>query len=381
MHRYAYIGTYTRNAPGGASLGEQARGIHIYDTTVEPWQAVGCLRLDNPSFLTLHPRLNVLYAVSESDNLGGRGAGALIGYRLDDLTAPLFRLPLPVGATSPAHVAIDAAGRHVVISAYAGGVFVIQALDADGQPQGKASTFGFDMPGLHCERQQAAHAHFASPLGEGDDWLVCDLGTDTVARLSLANGQVTRHQRRHGVAGAGPRHAAIHPSSAWIYVLNELHATLDYYRYDAEHGSLYGGPFSDAAAHEGGQQSISLLPEGYTGPRNGSSIVMHPSGRMLFASTRRLGATAPEADSVSAWSIDTRSGALQYRARHTDGINCPRALIVSPWGDTLYVLNQRAGTIAACAIDLAAGGLDQPRVVAHAPTPVCLVSSPVGPAY
>ena len=379
MHRYASVGTYTHAAPGGASPGAQARGIHIYDTLAKPWREVACLPVENPSFLALHPHLDVLYAVSEVDQHAGQPTGAILGWRLGDLSAPLFRLSLPPGACGPAHIAIDPAGQHLIVSAYNGGVFVVQALNAEGRPHGEASTFGFDTPGPNATRQGAPHAHFATPLKSTDDWLVCDLGTDTVARLSLANGQVTDHQRRHSVAGAGPRHAAGHPDGAWVYVLNELHATLDHYRYDAEQGHLHGGPFSDAPAHAGGQQSVDLLPEGYAGPRSGSAIVMHPSGRMLFASTRRTGDAPPEADSVTAWTIDARTGTLEYMARYTEGVTVPRALALTPSGDTLFVLNQRAGTIAACDIEVTWGTLGKPRIVAIAPTPVSVVFSPIGP--
>ena len=105
MHRYAYVGTYTRAAPGGASPGAQSRGVHIYDTDAEPWREVACLPAANPSFLALHPHLDVLYAVSEVDEHAGQPTGAILGWRLGDLSAPLFRLALPPGACGPAHIA------------------------------------------------------------------------------------------------------------------------------------------------------------------------------------------------------------------------------------------------------------------------------------
>lgn len=68
-----------------------------------------------------------------------------------------------------AHIAVDPAGQHLVISAYGGGLFVVQSLDAEDRPHGSASTFRFDSSGPNADRQETPHAHFAAPLGDTDD--------------------------------------------------------------------------------------------------------------------------------------------------------------------------------------------------------------------
>lgn len=100
---------------------------------------------------------------------------------------------------------------------------------------------------------------------------------------------------------------------------------------------------------------------------------MHPSGRVLYASNRRLKSDHPLADSIAVFSIDPASGRLAALQYWSEGLRFPRALTLADDGRHLYALSQKGDTILRLRIDDATGKLDQPAVLAKVPTPVCLV--------
>lgn len=401
-----------------ASPGETlALGISLYDTRVSPWTLLQTVATPNPSWLVCHPTLAVVYAVNEVDMHDDQATGALQVYRLerDQADRPglthLATRALAPGATGPTHVAIDPQGRHLVVSCYNGGQFNVFALDAQGLPGEVAHAERPVGHGLDPDRQEAPHAHHASCDPSGKYWLTCDLGRDRVTLMTLDGSRLVRTADVTMVPGAGARHAVFHPTLPWIYVVTEMHATLVRLTYDAASGRLhypdaghdihtdanrgtsdqdamldeplFDGQLFEGQLFEGGLLSldpawtdVSLLPDGYCGEKSGSALVMHPSGRWLYASTRRTDSTHPSADSVSAWAIDPASGTLTLVDRYVTGLDVPRAIALSPQGDTLYALNQKGGSIIAMAVDADTGALGAPEVVTTTQQPTCLVWMP-----
>lgn len=403
---YALIGAFTYDAPGGASPGEAARGLALYDTTSVPWQALQVDATPNPSFMVMHPAGHLVYVVNEVTHHAGQPCGAIQVYRVESDPPQLCWITeraLAPGATGPTHIAIDVQGRHLVVSAYTGGQFNLFELDAQGIPaqvcdvlaheglahQGLAhsglayhgqdegnSTHGEPthqgspssppvVPGRDPDRQQAPHAHQALCSPDGKLWVCCDLGADTLSLFRLQDARFVVLATHRTLPGAGPRHAAFHPTHPWVYVINELAVSLTGLRYD-EAGLV---PMQHESQTSSG---TSLLPEALHGGCGGSALVMHPGGKWLYASTKGVNTDDPRADSVSAWSIDQRSGALSLLWRHTRDVKGARAMTMSADGSSLYVLNQTAGTVMHLDIDPQSGLLGAARIVALAPTPTCL---------
>lgn len=63
--RFAYVGTYTFNAPGGTAGGPAARGIYVLAPRGDAWTQVQVVESANPSFLAVHPNQRFLYAINE----------------------------------------------------------------------------------------------------------------------------------------------------------------------------------------------------------------------------------------------------------------------------------------------------------------------------
>lgn len=363
--RFAYVGTYTFDAPGGTAGGPASKGIYVLAMQGDSWTPVQTVASANPSFLAVHPNRRFLYAINEIDTYEGLPTGTAEAYAIDERSGRLTlvnRQPLSLSGVIPAHLAVSPDGRALVVALYGGGAYNVLPIGTDGA-LGKVSGIEKETgSGPDAERQESPHPHMVQFDASGRRVLATDLGSDRVNVFTLADGKLAPIGRTAVQAGSGPRHLALHPSQRYLYVVGELDASVTSYAYDAANGAV------------GEQrQRVSTLPDSYTGQKSAAALVMHPSGQFLYASNRRLKSEHPLADSIAAFRIDLASGNLTPLQHWSDGLRFPRALAVAPDGGHLYALSQKGDTILRLRIDPATGRLDQPVQVAQVPTPVCLV--------
>jgi 6-phosphogluconolactonase (cycloisomerase 2 family) len=317
----------------------------------------------NPSFLAVHPNQRFLYAINEIDVYEGRPTGTAEAYAIhpqDGKLTLLNRQPLSLSGTIPAHVAVSPDGHHLAVSLYGGGAYNVLPIEADGKLGAVSGIFKDTGTGPTPE-QEAPHAHMMLFDAAGKHVLGTDLGTDRINVFAIDGGKLAPRDRAQLKPGSGPRHLALHPSGTTLYVINELDGTVAAHGYDAATGRVLEE-----------RQRISTTPADYTGQKSGAALMLHPSGRFLYATNRRLKSDHPLADSVAAFSIDA-SGKLTPLQYWSEGLRFPRALTMAADGSHLYALSQKGDTILRLRIDPQTGKLDQPVVVAKVPTPVCLV--------
>ncbi|WP_198086895.1 beta-propeller fold lactonase family protein [Variovorax sp. E3] len=363
--RFAYVGTYTHDAPGGTAGGPASKGIYVLAVQDGGWTQVQTVASANPSFLAVHPSRRFLFAINEIDTYQGMPTGTAEAYGIDERTGRLTlinRQPLSLSGVIPAHLAVSPDGRALVVALYGGGAYNVLPIGADGT-LGKVSGIEKETGvGPDAERQESPHPHMVQFDASGQRVLATDLGSDRINVFTLADGKLASPQRKTAPPGSGPRHLALHPSQRFVYVVGELDATVTSFAYDTASGKL------------GEQrQRISTVPEDFSGQKNAAALVMHPSGQFLYASNRRLKSDHALADSVAAFRIDATNGTLTALQHWSEGLRFPRALAVAPNGSHLYALSQKGDTILRLRIDPASGKLDQPVQVAQVPTPVCLV--------
>lgn len=362
--RFAYVGTYTFNAPGGTAGGPPARGIYVLAPRGDAWTQVQVVESANPSFLAVHPNQRFLYAINEIDVYEGRPTGTAEAYAIaphDGKLTLLNRQPLSLSGTIPAHVTVSPSGRHLAVSLYGGGAYNVLPISPDGRLGAVSGIFKDTGTGLDAERQEAPHAHMMLFDPAGKHVLGTDLGTDRINVFAIDNGKLAPRDRAQLKPGSGPRHLAMHPQGKLLYVINELDGTVACHGYDADTGRVLEE-----------RQRIATTPADYTGQKSGAALVMHPSGRFLYASNRRLKSDHPLADSVAVFGI-SEAGLLSPIQYWNEGLHFPRALTMAADGSHLYALSQKGDTILRLRIDGQTGKLDQPVVVAKVPTPVCLV--------
>ncbi len=123
--------------------------------------------------------------------------------------------------------------------------------------------------GKDRDRQEAPHVHSVAVAPSGDAILSCDLGTDEVYVYDL---DLRELSREWVPGGNGPRHLVFSKDGRFVYVMNELSATLSVFSY-RERTLTYLRDFDP-------------LPAGYCGARKGAAIRRTADGRRLYLSER-----------------------------------------------------------------------------------------------
>lgn len=365
--RFAYAGCYTRNTVG-ANEAAAPVGISVFAVAADSG-ALAFLQAvpsENPSFLALDPTQRFLLAVNETDDFAGGGNGSVEAYAIDQATGGITLINREdAGGAGPAHLAVDPAGRHVVVANYAGGTFTVLPIRDDGGLEPVSDTMAPSGSGPNAARQEAPHPHAVVFDPVGGFAVTADLGIDTVRvfRLDPASGRLAQVSEAKLAPGAGPRHLAFTPDGRFLYVINELDATVTVFAFDPAGGQI-GAEL----------QTISTLPDDFAGAKSTAEIAVHPSGRFMYGSNRGMpGATSLVADSIVGYRVDQAAGRLSLIGHSTDGIDCPRHFAIDPIGTWLYVCNQHGDSIIQFVIDQATGALSAIGEAVKTPTPVCLV--------
>lgn len=313
----------------------------------------------NPSFLALHPRMQVLYAVHELQEWQGGFGGAVAAYALTgDKLVPLGAQP--TGGTDPCHLATDAAGRWLVVANYSSGHVTTLPLGPDGALGSPAQIRAHQGASLHPTRQTHPHPHHVA--WHGDRLLVSDLGLDRLVayRLSPAGQLLPAGPDVATPPGGGPRRILLHPTLPCGWVLNELNATLT--------RIAFAGDGSARAA-----ETVPMLPPGHVGRVSGAELQLAPSGRHLYASNRGD-------DSIARFAVDGATGVLTPQGHTPSGGAEPRHFALSHCGRWLLAANQKSDSVVLFAIDPATGAPLPTRQEVALPTPVCLLPIPEDPA-
>src|ERR671933_284079 len=288
-----YVGSYTHSLP---HVQGQARGIDVYRLDA----ASGALTfahtrdgIANPSYLTLDPHHRYLYSVAE------RAEGQVHAFRIDPPTGALTPLNHQCSQGSePAHISVDCDGRWVLVANYGSGTLAVLPVQEDGSLGSATDVVQHTGQGMHPERQAGPHAHWIGTDPANRFVLVADLGLDAVVsyRLEATSGTLVRTGTCTMQPGAGPRHLAFRPDGRYVYVLNELNATLVACAYDVTSGEVR--PL----------QSLSTLPAEFTGANWTAAVRVAPSGRFVYASNRGH-------DTIVTFRLDAATGGMSGTGR------------------------------------------------------------------
>lgn len=329
-------------------------GIHLFDVNDETgeWSRVGGVSgIENPSFVAAHPLGEWLYAVSETE------AGEIVSYRYDGEAGLLAELNRqPTEGVHPCHLRVDSTGWWLVAVNYTSGSVCLYPLGVNGEIGPIADLVRHEGRGPREDRQERAHAHSIFPIPNTNDWLVSDLGTDGlyVYGLDAERGKLVHRCVTRTNPGAGPRHVAFHPAKPYVYSVEELSACVSVYRYDASHTDI---PFEL-------QQTVTTLPDDYTGENLCADIHLTADGNYLYASNRGH-------DSVAVYRVRD-DGLLEPQGHSPTLGSSPRnfAVIADRW---LFAANQNSDTIVSFRLN--ADGVPEPAgSAANVSKPVCLLN-------
>jgi 6-phosphogluconolactonase (cycloisomerase 2 family) len=353
---YVYVGSYTKDPPGGGSNNPIGLSVFRFDPQSGALTPVQQVPSTNPSFVALDPSGRFCYVTNEVDDYEGKKSGSIEAYAIDPGAGTLKLLNRQsLNSPIPAHLAVDPTGKNVVVGNYIGGDFVVLPIEANGQLGPVSGVLKDSGSGPDKDRQEAPHPHSVVFDTNGRFIAAADLGTDKVQTFRLANGGLERVSEASVAPGAGPRHLAFSHDGKTLYAIDELNATVTVLAYDPATGKL--GEIV---------QTISTEPPGYSGPHSTAEIAVHPSGKFLYGSNRG-------AQSIVGYRIDPATGKLTVIGFADQGVNFPRNFVIDPSGKWLYVANQKADTIVQFEINSETGELKPTGQVTPSITPVAMV--------
>ncbi|WP_224490374.1 lactonase family protein [Robertkochia flava] len=333
-----YIGTYSKNNSKG-----------IYKAAITPEGKFKELRalmnVKDPSYLAKAKEGNFLLAVSEQE------IGSLRAFMINGDSLQQVSLAEEIG-THPCHISIDK-NRNIAVSNYSSGTVAMFRMNDEGNLTSMGS-LEFKGNGPH-PRQEAPHAH-SSYFLDDNHLITADLGTDKLWISRVNNGESGQNPEISDsivlAPGSGPRHMAFHSNQKWIYLVNELSATVNLIKMDTT-----GTAFSVA-------QEISTLPDSYTGENLCADIHLDRSGNFLYVSNRGH-------QTLAIYRVDQQNGRLSLVGFESVRGDWPRNFNITPDNKYLIVANERSDNLVCFKRDTLSGNLiytDQVQV----PAPVCI---------
>lgn len=347
---YLFVGTYTNNTT--------SKGIYVYQFS-ETNGTIDSLNhtettVANPSFLTIAPNGNYVYACTEAATTNGGSVNAF-AFNKENGTLKFINKQSS-GGDDPAYLSVDKDNKWLVSGNYTGGNLTVYPVNADGSLEPFSQLIQHTGTGADKTRQEKAHVHAAVFSPSGKQLLVTDLGTDKIMCYTF-NGtlkkplQTTSPEFVATEPGSGPRHLAFHPNGKYVYCMEELSGAVSVYNYTGDKLTAL--------------QRIPTHPVTSKGPFGSSDIHLSPDGLFLYAANRA------DENTITIFSVAATGKLTLVGYQPTLG-KTPRNFIITPSGKFLLVANQLTGTIVVFKRNIKTGMLEQTGKQLQVPAPTCL---------
>lgn len=361
----AYVGTFS--SPLKDTLPTQVdlppgngKGIHIFTVNRDKGELTPAGVYESgvsPSHLVANAVGTRLYSANETDRVGKdekKKEGTVSAFSIDRTDGSLKLLnTVRSGGAGPTYVSLHPSGKWLFVANYFGGSVAVLPILEDGklgeptdvkQDDGKVGpTAAKNAPkgSFAISGHDRTHAHMIQADPAGKFVLHVDLGLDKIFvwKFDAAKGTLTANDPA-GVSlppGDGPRHFAFHPEGKQLYSVQEEGSTVVRFDYDPDTGKLTE------------RQTITTLPDGYTGSNFCSEILVSADGKFVYAGNRLH-------DSIAVFSIRV-DGRLVYEGEEWTRGNYPRSFAFDPTGEWLYCCNQRADHVTVFQTDRKTGRL------------------------
>jgi 6-phosphogluconolactonase len=304
-------------------------GILAYDwdpASAELTPAGVAAKIANVDWITFSPSREFVYVAAEVDSFNGKPTGEVASFRISDgQLQPLSAQNAASAGTC--HVALDETGRVLLAADYGGGS-AASFLVTDGKLSPLVWKEHYTLHGPNKDRQESAHAHFASFSPGNRFAYINDLGGDSIHiyRLDASTAMLTSAGAYHARPGAGCRTLHFHPNGHTAYCVNELDSTVDILEWSKTDGSLKL------------VTRIELLPEGYHGPTRACDTVITANGKFVYFANR-------DNNFLYSFSVDFETGKLAPIGRSNCGGKTPRNFVLDPTEHWMLVANQDSNLI------------------------------------
>ena len=351
---HVYVGTFTDDPQDGI--------YHFYlDTESGELTQVGQpTPTPQPFFLIVNAAGDRLYATTMNDD--DQPEDTISAFAIDPASGELtFLNRQPSRGKLPCYLSLDRTGKYLLTGNYISGSVAVLPIEADGSLGPPTDFHQHQGSSVNPERQEGPHVH-SIVLDPTEQWVYApDLGLDKVMiyRFEASTGRLKPADPAFvsSAAGAGPRHFAFHPNGKVAYLLNELDGSFNVYDFDAEMGGLRE------------RQSISTLPEGYSGFNVSADVQILPSGDFLYGSNR-----GP--DNIAIFRIDPANGRLTATGHASVQGEWPWNMAIDPTSTFLLATNRDSDKVVVLKIDRSTGQLTPTGYEAPVPKPVNVVIAP-----
>lgn len=313
--------------------------------------------IEAPGFLAFHPDRSVLYAVA-----GPGKAPVVAAYRI----LPSGELELlnaqEMTDGRGAHICVHPSGRFLLTAQYGGGSVAVYPIGEGGEllPCSQLVQHEGNGVGVVPKRQEAPHPHWVGFSPDGRFALVPDLGLDEIVIYSVDSvaDKIEKVGSVRTVPGGGPRHMRFSADGRFIFLLNELTLSVSSFSFNAETG---------AAELLSVEPTLSEAEKAKESFNSSAEILVHPSGRFVYASNRG-------SDTVSVFSVDVESGELDLVEVEPIRGAWPRNINMDTSGRWLLAAGAHSNTVTVFEIESETGELTYPRKgVFNVPNAICIL--------
>jgi 6-phosphogluconolactonase len=332
-------------------------GILAFDwdsSTAELTPAGVAAKISTVDWITFSPSREFLYAAAEVDTFNGKPTGEVASFSVKN--GELHPLSAQNSASpGTCHVALDHTGR-VLLSADYGGGSAASFLVTHGELSSVVWSEHYTVHGPNKDRQESAHAHFASFSPDNRFAYINDLGGDCIHIYSLnaSTAMLKPAGAYHARPGAGCRTLHFHPNGQTAYCVNELDSTVDVLDWSKADGSLTF------------VSRIELLPKGYHGPTRACDTVISKNGRFVYFANR-------DNDFLFSFRADAKTGALSPLGRTNCGGKIPRNFVLDPTERWMLVANQDSNNVSVISRNPETGVLAEQGKTFAVPAPMCIL--------
>jgi 6-phosphogluconolactonase len=276
-----------------------------------------------------------------------RGECKISSYRIDQRSGELALIDMISLPTDPCYMSMDRKGRFLLSAYYEGRGVTIHAIGSKGAAGDPPVERRETARGAHCFQtdpsNRFAYVPHIAGRGPNEIWQF---------RFDEQTGHLTPNTPPKMIPEqpVGPRHYCFHPSKDMLYFSNEQGCSVTAYQCDTVAGTLSA------------LQTISTLPEGYTGQNSCSQIRITPSGKFLYAPNRGH-------NSIACFAVDPSTGLLTALGQ-APSEQIPRAFNLDPDGKFLYAAGLESGRLAAYRIEQDSGRLQPLKTYALGARPM-----------
>jgi 6-phosphogluconolactonase len=256
---------------------------------------------------------------------------SVVTFAIDRNTGKLTLVgPGPL-ADSMAYVSTDRSGKFLLSASYGGNKVAVNPIGPNGLVEQAAQIIATE-PNAHCIVTDPTNRYV----------LHTSLGGDLVYqdKFDAKTGKLTPNDPASVSvkAKAGPRHLVFSPNKKFVYLVDELDASIYVFPWDAKTGTL-----------KKEIQVTTALPNGFSGKPWAADIHLTPDGKYLYASERTT-------STLAAFSVDAKTGALTSIDSYPTEKQ-PRAFNIDPSGHYLLAVGQLSNSLTTYSIDKATGKL------------------------